>query len=180
MSSSRFPAVVDDVTVRLIAAVVLVVGSVALATQQWWLYAVLAVDFTLRAALGPKASPVARLVQRWIRPAVRAPKQPTAGTPKRFAASIGAVMTLAATALWVVSVATGASWALVGVVAIGAIMVVFPLLESAFGICVGCILFAGLMRIGLVPEEVCLECADITKRRERILAERAAERAAAA
>jgi hypothetical protein len=45
---------------------------------------------------------------------------------------------------------------------------------------VGCILFSGLMRIGLVPEEVCLECADITKRRERILAERAAERAAAA
>ena len=37
MSSSRFPAVVDDVTVRLIAAVVLVVGSVALVTQQWWL-----------------------------------------------------------------------------------------------------------------------------------------------
>ena len=173
MSSSRFPAVVDDVTVRLIAAVVLVVGSVALATQQWWLYAVLAVDFTLRAALGPKASPVARLVQRWIRPAVRAPKQPTAGTPKRFAASIGAVMTLAATVLWVVSLATGAPWALV-------VMVVFPLLESALGICVGCILFSGLMRVGLVPEEVCLECADITKRRERILAERAAERAAAA
>src|SRR6478735_2575182 len=154
MSSSRFPAVVDDVTVRLIAAVVLVVGSVALVTQQWWLYAVLAIDFTLRAALGPKASPVAQLVQRWIRPAVRAPQQPTAGTPKRFAASIGADMTLAATALWVVSLATVA------------IMVVFALLESAFGICVGCFLFAGLMRIGLVPEEVCLECADISKRRE--------------
>ena len=46
MSSSRFPAVVDDVTVRLIAAVVLVIGVIALATQQWWLYAVLAVDFT--------------------------------------------------------------------------------------------------------------------------------------
>ena len=180
MSSSRFPAVVDDVTVRLIAAVVLVVGSVALATQQWWLYAVLAVDFTLRAALGPKASPVAQLVQRWIRPAVRTPQQPTAGTPKRFAASIGAVMTLAATALWVIDLATGASWAVVGIVAIGVVMVLFPALESIFGICVGCLLFSALMRVGLVPEEVCLECADITKRRERILAERAAELAAAA
>jgi hypothetical protein len=52
-------------------------------------------------------------------------------------------------------------------------MVVFPALESVFGICVGCILFSGLMRLGVIPEEVCLECADITKRRERLLAERA-------
>jgi hypothetical protein len=172
MSSSRFPAVVDDVTVRLVAAVVLVVGAVALSTQQWWLYAVLAVDFTLRAALGPQASPAAQLVRRWIRPAVRAAKQPTAGTPKRFAASIGAVMTLAATALWLLGAATGSSGPHVGLVAIGAVMVVFPFLESVFGICVGCILFSGLMRVGLVPEEICLECADITKRRERLLAER--------
>jgi hypothetical protein len=166
MSSSRFPAVVDDVTVRLIAAVVLVVAVLALAAQQWWLYAVLAVDFTLRAALGPKASPFAQLVQRWIRPAVSAPKRPTPGPPKRFAATIGAVLTVAATAAWVVHVVTASSVALAIVVAIGAIMVVFPALESIFGICVGCLLFSGLMRIGVIPDEICLECADITRRRE--------------
>ena len=165
MSSSRFPAVVDDVTVRLIAAVVLAVGGIALATSQWWLYAVLAVDFSLRAALGPSASPVARLVQRWIRPAVAAAKRPTPGPPKRFAATIGAVMTVAATALWLVSLATGSSVAAAWVVGIGVVMVVFPALESVFGVCVGCILFSGLMRVGLVPEQVCLECADITRRR---------------
>jgi hypothetical protein len=165
MSSSRFPTVVDDVTVRLVAAVVLVVGVVALGAQQWWLYAVLAVDFTLRAALGPRASPIARLVARWIRPAVSAAKRPTAGPPKRFAAAIGAVMTVAATALWLLGLATGSSAAMAVVVVIGAIMVLFPLLEAAFGLCVGCWLFAGLMRIGLVPEEVCLDCADITRRR---------------
>ena len=172
MSSSRFPAVVDDVTVRLVAAVVLVVGAIALATSQWWLYAVLAVDFTLRAALGPQASPVARLVQRWIRPAVPASKRPTAGPPKRFAATIGALLTVAATVLWLVSAATGSSVAAAWVVGIGVVMVVFPALESVLGICVGCLLFSGLMRVGLVPEEICLECADITKRRERLLAER--------
>lgn len=172
MTISRFPAVVDEVTVRLIAAVVLAVGIIALLTQQWWLYAVLAVDFSLRAAIGPSASPVARLVQRWIRPAVSAPKRPTAGTPKRFAAAIGAVMTLAATALWVVSLSTGSSGALLAVAVIGAVMVLFPALEAILGVCVGCHLFGLLMRIGLVPEEVCLDCADITKRRERLLAER--------
>ena len=178
MSSSRFPAVVDDVTVRLIAAVVLVIGTVALATQQWWLYAVLAVDFTLRAAIGPQASPVALVVKRWVRPVVSAPQRPTAGAPKRFAATLGALMTLGASALWVVHLATESSGALAGVIAIGVVMVIFPALESVFGICVGCIIFSGLMRIGLVPDDVCLECADITKRRERILAERAAQQAA--
>ena len=178
MSSSRFPAVVDDVTVRLIAAVVLVIGVIALATQQWWLYAVLAVDFSLRAALGPQASPIARLVQRWIRPAVSAPKRPTAGPPKRFAATIGAVMTVAATVLWVVALVTGSSGATAGVVVIGAVMVLFPALESILGICVGCILFSGLMRLGVIPEEVCLECADITKRRDRLVAERTGQQAA--
>ena len=164
MSLSRFPAVVDEVTVRLIAAVVLALGLVALATQQWWLYAVLAADFTLRAVIGPQVSPIARLVQRWVRPRLSTPNRPTAGAPKRFAASIGAVMTGAATVLWVVSLATGSAAALATVVAIGVVMVAFPALESIFGLCVGCKLFGGLMRLGLVPEEICLDCADITRR----------------
>jgi hypothetical protein len=165
MSSSRFPAVVDDVTVRLIAAVVLLVGLVALATQQWWLYAVLAADFTLRATLGPKGSPVAQLVTRWIRTAVPAAPRPTAGPPKRFAAAIGAVLTVTATALWLLHLVTSSPAAITAVVGIGAVMVIFPLLEAAFGLCVGCRLFAVLMRLGLVPDEVCLDCADITRRR---------------
>jgi len=164
MRVSRFPSLVDDITVRLIAAVVLVVGAVALGTQQWWLYAVLAADFTLRAALGPDASPVAQLVRRLVRPRIAAAPRPTAGPPKRFAASIGAVMTGAATLLWVLGVATGSPSASAAVVAIGVVMVVFPALEAVFGICVGCILFSGLMRVGLVPEDICVECADITKR----------------
>ena len=59
---SRFPSIVDDVSVRLIAAVVLLLGTVALAAHQWWLYAVLALDFILRAGWGPSASPFARAV----------------------------------------------------------------------------------------------------------------------
>ncbi|HET7399527.1 MAG TPA: DUF4395 domain-containing protein [Intrasporangium sp.] len=165
MSSSRFPATVDDVTVRLIAAVVLSVAVVTLATSQWWLFLVLAVDFTLRAALGPRFSPVARFVQRWVRPRIAALPVPTAGAPKRFAATIGALLTITASVLWLVHVATGSVIALDVVVGIGVVMVVFPALESVFGFCVGCVLFSGLMRLGLVPEEVCLDCADITRRR---------------
>ena len=157
MRISRFPNIVDDVTVRLIASVILVLAVVALAAHQWWLYAVLAADFVLRAGWGPSASPVAILVNRWIRPRVAAKPRYTAGPPKRFAAAVGAVFTVAATILWL----AGTS---VPVIAIGAVMVVFPALESIFGICVGCIAFGWLMRLGVIPESVCLECADITRR----------------
>lgn len=168
MSSLRFPPVVDEVSVRLIAAVVLGIGIIALATQQWWLYAVLAVDFVMRAAIGPGWSPVARLVQRWVRPAVRVGPVRVPGAPKRFAAAIGAVMTSAATVLWLVQIGTGSSGALVALVSIAGVMVVFPALEAVLGLCVGCKLFAVLMRVGLVPETVCLECADITRRQRAV------------
>jgi hypothetical protein len=157
MRISRFPNIVDDVTVRLIAAVILVLAVVALAAHQWWLYAVLAADFVLRSGWGPSASPVAILANRWIRPKVVVKPRYTAGPPKRFAAAVGAVFTLAATILWL----AGAS---VPVIVIGVVMVVFPALESIFGICVGCIVFGWLMRLGVIPESVCLECADITRR----------------
>jgi hypothetical protein len=37
-------------------------------------------------------------------------------------------------------------------------------LESIFGYCVGCKAFAILMRFGVIPEDVCAECADISGR----------------
>lgn len=161
---SRFPAVVDDVTVRLIAAVVLVTVVAMLALQQWWLLVPLAADFVLRTTLGPGASPVARFVGRWVRPRVSALPHPTPGTPKRFAAAIGAVLTSVAALLWLTSVLTGADRAMTAVVVIAVVMAVFPALEAVLGLCVGCVLFGWLMRAGLVPEDVCVECADITSR----------------
>lgn len=157
MRISRFPSLVDDVSVRLIAGVVLLLAVVALAAQQWWLYPVLALDFILRAGWGPSASPVARLVQRALRPRLSAAPRYTPGPPKRFAAALGAGMTTAATTAW----ALGAEPA---VVAIGAVMVIFPALEAIFGICAGCIVFGWLMRAGVVPEDICVECADLTRR----------------
>lgn len=37
-------------------------------------------------------------------------------------------------------------------------------LESIFALCLGCKVFGLLMRAGLVPEEICAECADISPR----------------
>lgn len=161
-ASPRFPRVVDDVTVRLIAAVVLVLAIVAFALHQWWIYPLLATDFTLRTAFGPRASPLARGVQRLIRPRVKAIKRPTAGPPKRFAAGIGAALTAVASVLWLLGIAPQV------VMTIAVVMIVFPALEAILGICVGCRLFRVLMKLGMVPEEICLECADISLRQRPV------------
>ena len=105
----------------------------------------------------PSASPLAILVNRWVRPRVAAAPRYTAGPPKRFAAAVGAVLTVAATVSWLAGTRPP-------VLLIGVVMVVFPALESVAGVCVGCIVFGWLMRLGVIPESVCLECADITRR----------------
>lgn len=43
-------------------------------------------------------------------------------------------------------------------------MVVFATLESAFAICVGCAIFAGLMRLGIVPAGTCEACSNFWTR----------------
>ena len=158
MQPPRFPRVVDDVTVRLIAAVVLVLAVLALVTHQWWIYAVLALDFTLRAALGPRVSPLAQLVQRAVRPGAcaeaadgRAAQALRRGDRRRPDRRRDRPL---AAARHPVRHRRGP----------GTVMVIFPALEAVLGLCVGCRVFGLLMRLGVVPEEICLECADISLR----------------
>jgi hypothetical protein len=37
-------------------------------------------------------------------------------------------------------------------------------LESVFSFCLGCVMFRGLMRVGVIPADVCEDCNDITRR----------------
>jgi hypothetical protein len=103
-------------------------------------------------------SPFARVAAVVVRPRIAAAPRPTPGPPKRFAAAIGAVLALVATGAYYGAGWTTLTWVL------GAVLVVFPLLEAAFGLCVGCIAFSLLMRVGVIPRSVCEECADITLR----------------
>jgi hypothetical protein len=43
-------------------------------------------------------------------------------------------------------------------------LLLFAALEAVFALCLGCKVFALLMRAGVVPEEVCAECSDIWSR----------------
>jgi hypothetical protein len=92
-----------------------------------------------------------------IVPGLGLPDRPTPGAPKRFAQGIGATLSVAALIAWLAG-ATVLSSVLVAMILVAAT------LESAFGFCLGCVIFGRLMRAGIIPESVCEECADISRR----------------
>lgn len=150
-----FPNPVNEVAARVVAAGVLALSLLTLATRRPWLLVPLAYGFVARALTGPTLSPLGQLATRIIVPRLPIPAKPVAGPPKRFAQALGAVVSVSAALLALVFRRTAAAYALVS------LMVVFATLESAFGFCVGCKIFGLLMHFGLVPEDVCAECANI-------------------
>jgi hypothetical protein len=153
-----FPRIVDEVSVRMVAGVVALASLLALLTGARVIVVLLAYGFCARVLAGPRVSPVALLVTRVVRPRVPVAERPVPGPPKRFAQAIGAALTVCASVL-LVGFGAAVGWWLVGAVVIAAT------LESVFGLCLGCRVFALLMRAGLIPDEVCAECADLRLRR---------------
>jgi hypothetical protein len=122
-----------------------------------WLSVVLAYGFVARVLTGPRLSPLGLLATRVIAPRIGHEKL-VAGPPKRFAQGMGAALTLTAVVLHFGFGANTAALVVLGLVAVAAT------LESVFAICVGCTIFAGLMRIGIVPDDVCEACNNISLR----------------
>jgi hypothetical protein len=114
--------------------------------------------FWARLLTGPTLSPLGQLATRVVVPVLRLPSRPTPGPPKRFAQGIGAALTTAAVVTWALA-GWDAAAILVGLLGVAAF------LEAAFGLCLGCRIFAVLMRVGLVPESVCEDCGDLSARR---------------
>jgi hypothetical protein len=153
-----FPNPVNEVAARLVAAGVVVLSVTILVTGQAWLIVPLAYGFVARLAAGPRFSPLALVVTRLIVPRLPIAPKPVPGPPKRFAQAIGATLSVGA----LVAAAAGATalaFGLVGLIAAAAF------LESAFAFCLGCKIFAALVRLGVVPQSVCAECADLAVRR---------------
>lgn len=153
-----FPNPVNDVATRITASGIALIAVAALVFRQPWLVAVLAYGFVARVLAGPRLSPLALVVTRVIVPKFNLPVRPVAGPPKRFAQSIGAMVTLTATICYFGFGLTTATYGLLGLLA------TFALLEAVFGLCVGCRIFALGMKLNLVPAEVCAECENIWSR----------------
>lgn len=154
----RFPDPVNEKAARVVAGGVVLLGLATLATGSRWLLAALACGFLARVLTGPTLSPLGQLATRAIAPRL-GPAKPVPGPPKRFAQGIGAALSGAAAILLL---GFGDRTAAAGLVVL---IVVAATLESVFGYCVGCRVFAVLMRLGLIPPDVCAACSDLSLRR---------------
>jgi hypothetical protein len=155
MTLFSFPNPVNEVSARLVAGGVLLLALATIASGQLWITAVIAYGFVARVLTGPTLSPLGQLVTRVITPRLPVAAKPVAGPPKRFAQGIGAVVSVTAAILGLGFGLEGAAYALLG------LLIVAATLESVFAFCIGCQLFAALMRLGVVPEAVCERCNDI-------------------
>ena len=149
-----FPNPVNEVSARLVAAGVVLMGALTVAFGLKWMTVVIAYGFVARVLTGPTLSPLGQLVTRVVTPRLGIAPRPVAGPPKRFAQGMGAAFSLTALVL------TGLGYWTAAVVVLG-LLITAATLESALGICLGCITFGMLMRAGVIPDEVCERCNDI-------------------
>ena len=149
-----FPNPVNEVSARLVAAGVVVMCVLTIAFDLRWATIVIAYGFVARVLTGPTLSPLGQFVTRVVTPRLGIAERPVAGPPKRFAQGIGVAFSVTALVL------TGLGFWTAAEVFLG-LLAAAAFLESALGLCLGCKAFAVLMRLGVVPEEVCERCNDI-------------------
>ena len=146
-----FPNPVNEVAARVVAAGVVIECVVFLATRQTVVVGVIAYGFVARVLAGPRYSPLGLLATRVVVPRLGVRPKLVPGPPKRFAQGIGATLSVAALLASLLG-ATGLAMLLV------AAIVVAATLESALAFCLGCRIFAILMRAGIIPTSVCEAC----------------------
>jgi hypothetical protein len=151
-----FPDPVNEVSARLVAGGVVLMSLTALILDEHvkWLLVVLAYGFVARVSTGPTMSPLGQLVTRVVTPRAGFAEKLVPGPPKRFAQAMGVAFSVSALVLTFLGFDLAARVVL-------AMLLAAATLESVFAICLGCRVFALLMRIGVIPERVCVRCNDI-------------------
>ena len=154
-----FPNPVNDVAARTVASGA-VLMALAVAVLGWgWVLVPLTYGFVARVLAGPRISPLGQFATKVVAPRLPQCEKLMPGPPKRFAQGIGVAFSLTASVLWLAGAPTAAR-IVVGMLAGAAF------LEAAFGFCLGCKVFGLLMKAGVIPEDVCEDCADISRRLE--------------
>jgi hypothetical protein len=144
-----FPDPVNETSARVVAAGVVLMAVLYLATGSGWLLLPLTYGFAARVLTGPTLSPLGQLATRVVTPRLAGPHRMVPGPPKRFAQAIGLAFTAAASAAWVLG-AAGIAQLLV------AALIVAATLEAAFAVCLGCIVYNRVRG--------CPDCADLRPR----------------
>ncbi|MEY3802852.1 MAG: hypothetical protein RLZZ51_1134 [Actinomycetota bacterium] len=152
-----FPNPANETSARLVAAGVVLISTTFLLTNSTLVLIALAYGFAARVAAGPAFSPLALFVTRVVTPKLNFNHKFVPGPPKRFAQTIGLVFSSSALLLALLDFSLAAKLVIAG-------LIFAALLESVFAICLGCIAFSYLMKLGAIPESVCESCNDISLR----------------
>ena len=152
-----FPHPVNETSARLVAAGVVVMGTAYAVTGAAWLLVPLVYGFLARVSTGPAFSPLALLATKVLTPRIKTDHRMVAGPPKRFAQFVGLVFTSTAAVLWLLDFGVASR-------VVSAALVAAAVLESVFAICLGCIMFSWMMRLGVIPQRVCEECNNLQLR----------------
>ncbi len=152
-----FPNPANETSARLVAAGVVLISTTFLLTNSTFVLIALAYGFAARVAAGPAFSPLALFVTRVVTPKLNFNHKFVPGPPKRFAQTIGLVFSSSALLLALLDFSLAAKLVIAG-------LIFAALLESVFAICLGCIAFSYLMKLGAIPESVCESCNDISLR----------------
>ncbi len=152
-----FPNPANETSARLVAAGVVLISAFFLLTNSTLVLIALTYGFAARVAAGPAFSPLALFVTRIVTPKLNFNHKFVPGPPKRFAQTIGLTFAATSLALTLLGFSTVAQLVI-------AALIIAATLESVFAICLGCIMFSFLMKLGVIPQSVCESCNDISLR----------------
>jgi hypothetical protein len=151
MKALSIPKKVNATVVRLVGGQVFLLSVLYFITRQPVIPAFLLIDFMVRSLGHPQFSLLAQ-GGVFLSGKLGMKNRPIFFAPKRFAASIGLVLSLTAlsTSLAGLSLASLLVTGLLGF---------FSFLEAALGYCAGCKIFGFLMVKGILPDKYCEDCA---------------------
>ena len=149
-----FPHPVNEYAARMVAGMVFCLTGLILLFDIPWLIFFLAYGFLARVLTGPTLSPFGIIATKLLVP-ISGLNKPVAGPPKRFAQSIGLLLSTIALIFYLLDVSLVAN-------SLISIILIFAILESCISFCAGCYVFQRLMNWGLIPKATCEKCNNIS------------------
>ena len=154
-----FPELINEISARFVALGVVILSLPILvllinnSNYAYILLGCLIYGFLARVTSGPKISPLALFVTKFLVPKLNRPENLVPGPPKRFAQAVGLIFSIFTTVFFLLGF---------NVIAISliSVLIVFASLESFLGFCAGCKVFKFLMYIGWIPNNICEKCAN--------------------
>ena len=138
----RFGATITSVL--LLITVFLALDAATLGAA-FGLLVVITVSFAIGAFLGNSKHPYGIIFKKFVRPRLGAPKELEDPRPPQFAQLIGLIVAGAGVVLYLVGLQGGL------VFAAGAAFIA-AFLNAAFAFCLGCQIYVGLQRLGLIKQ----------------------------